>query len=94
MLGSGSKGGTSSMGLSGSSSGFSMGSSWYSSIEKYSHLWMFYGIGTSGSTGGWMGDSIGGHMVRSLDRLLGGNSSRAGRGLAAGTGVVEKGYDG
>jgi len=55
---------------------------------------MFYGIGTSGSTGGWMGDSIGGHMVRSLDRLLGGNSSRAGRGLAAGTGVVEKGYDG
>jgi len=37
MNGSGSKGGTSSMGLSGSSSGFSTGGgSWYISIEEYS----------------------------------------------------------
>ena len=36
MTGSGSKGGTSSMGLSGSSSGFSTGGgSWYVSIEMY-----------------------------------------------------------
>jgi len=53
MNGSGSKGGASSMGLSGSSSGFSTGvGSWYISIEEYSRLWMFQGMGTRGSTGG------------------------------------------
>jgi len=52
MNGSGSKGGASSMGLSGSSSGFSGVGSWYSSIKEYSRRWMFQGIGTRGSTGG------------------------------------------
>jgi len=53
MNGSGSKGGASSMGLSGSSSGFSTGGgSWYISIEEYSRRWMFQGTGTRGSTGG------------------------------------------
>ena len=52
MNGSGSKGGTSSIGLSGSSSGFSTGGSWYISIEEYSQRWMFHGMGTRGSTGG------------------------------------------
>jgi len=51
--GLGSKGGASSMGLSGSSSGFSTGvGSWYISIEEYSQRWMFQGTGTRGSTGG------------------------------------------
>jgi len=51
--GSGSKGGTSSMGLSGSSSGFSTeDGSWYISIEEYSQRWMFQGMGMRGSTGG------------------------------------------
>ena len=77
------------MGLSGFSSGFSTGSSWYISIEEYFHLWMFHGIGTRGSTGGWMGDGVGGHMVRFLDGLLGGDSGRTGRGLAAGVVVGE-----
>jgi len=53
---------------------------------------MFQGIGTRGSTGGWIGDSIGGCMVRSLDGSLGGNSGRVGRGLAAGLDVVGEGY--
>jgi len=49
----GSKGSASSIGLSGSSSGFSTGvGSWYSSIEEYSRQWMFHGMGTRGSTGG------------------------------------------
>ena len=53
MNGSGSKGGVSSMGLSGSSSGFSTGGgSWYISIEEYSRRWMFHGMGTRGLTGG------------------------------------------
>jgi len=53
MNGSGSKGGASSMGLSGSSSGFSTGvGSRYISIEEYSRRWMFQGTGTRGSTGG------------------------------------------
>ena len=46
MVGSGSKGGMSSMGLSGSSSGCSVSCS----IEEYSCRWMFQGIG--GSIGG------------------------------------------
>ena len=33
-------------------------------------------------------------MVRSLDGLLGGNGGRTGRGLAAGLGGVEDGYNG
>jgi len=53
MNGSGSKGGASSIGLSGSSSGFSTGGgSWYISIEEYSRQWMFQGTGTRGLTGG------------------------------------------
>jgi len=53
VTGSGSKGSVSSMGLSGSSSGFSTGGgSWYVSIEEYSHWWMFQGTGMRGSTGG------------------------------------------
>jgi len=53
MNGSGSKGGTSSIGLSGSSSGFSTGvGSQYISIEEYSRQWMFHRMGTRGSTGG------------------------------------------
>jgi len=53
MNGSGSKGGASSMGLSGSSSGFSTRvGSWYISTEEYSRQWMFQGTGTRGSTGG------------------------------------------
>ena len=53
MNGSGSKGGASSMGLSGSSSRFDTGDgSWYSSIEEYSRQWIFHGMGTRGSTGG------------------------------------------
>jgi len=89
VTGSGSKGGASSMGLSGSSSGFTTSGSWYISIEGYSCLWMFHGIGARGLTGSWMGDGMGGHMVRSLDRSLGGSSGRTGRGLAAG--VVARG---
>ena len=52
MNGSGSKGGVSSMGLSGSSSGFSGVGSRYISIEEYSRRWMFHGTGTRGLTGG------------------------------------------
>jgi len=55
---------------------------------------MFHGIGTRGLTGGWMGDSVGSHIVRSLDGSLGGNSGRTGRGLVTGLGGVEEGYDG
>jgi len=79
------------MGLSGSSSGFSTGS-WYISIEEYSLRWMFHGIGTRGSTGGWTGDSIGSCIVASLGSLLGGNGSRTGSGLARGFGVDAEGY--
>jgi len=93
VTGSGSKGGASSMGLSGSSSGFSTGGgSWYISIEEYSRQWMFQGIGTRGSTGGWTG--VGGCIVASLDGLLGGNGGRTGRGLARGFGVDAEGYEG
>jgi len=93
MTGSGSKGGTSSMGLSGSSSGFSTrGGSWYISIEEYSLWWMFQGIGTRGSTGGWTSDGVGGCIVASLGGLLGGNGSRTGSGLARGFGVVTEEY--
>jgi len=92
VTGLGSKGSTSSMGLLGSSSGFSTGGgSWYISIEKYSHWWMFHGIGTRGLTGSWMGDSVGSHIVRSLDGSLGGNGGRTGRGLVTGLGGVEGG---
>jgi len=53
MNGSGSKGSASSIGLSGSSSGFSTGvGSRYISIEEYSRWWMFHGMGMRGSTGG------------------------------------------
>jgi len=55
---------------------------------------MFHRIGTRGLTGGWTGDSISGCIVASLDRLLGGNGSRTGRGLARGFGVVAEGYKG
>ena len=55
MNGSGSKGGTSSMGLSGSSSGFSTGDgSWYDSIEEYCRRWVLQGIGI----GGWIGGRL------------------------------------
>jgi len=95
MIGSGSKGGASSMGLSGSSSGFSTGGgSWYISIEEYSLWWMFQGIGTRGSTGGWTGDGVGSCIMASLGGLLGGNGSRTGRGLARGFGVDAEGYEG
>jgi len=51
--GSGSKNSASSMGLSGSSSGFSTGvGSRYISIEEYSRRWMFQGTGMRGLTGG------------------------------------------
>ena len=71
MNGSGSKGSTSSMGLSGSSSGFSTGvGSWYISIEEYSRWWMFHGMGTRGSTGG---------CDDGLDDSLGGNGGKSGK---------------
>ena len=75
MTGSSFKGGVSSIGLSGSSSGFSTGGgSWYVSIKEYSHWWTFQGTGTRGSTGGWSrGDD-------SLDGLLDGSGGRSGRG--------------
>ena len=93
MTGSGSKGGASSMGLSGSSSGFSTGGgSWYISIEEYSLRWMFHGIGMRGLTGGWTGNSIGSCVVASLGGLLSSNGSRTGRGLARGFGVVTEEY--
>ena len=93
MTGSGSKGGTSSMGLSGSSSGFSTGcGSWYISIEEYSLWWMFQGIGTRGSTGGWTG--TGGLLGASLGGLLGSKGGRTGSGLARGFGVDAEGYEG
>jgi len=80
------------MGLSGSSSTFSTGvGSWYISIE-YSLWWMFQGIGTRGSTGGWTG--VGGCVVASLGGLLGSNGGRTGRGLARGFGVDAEGYEG
>jgi len=74
VIGSGSKGGASSIGLSGSSSGFSTGSgSWYISIEEYSRRWMFHGIGTRGRTGGWsIGDD-------GLDGSLGSSGGSSGR---------------
>jgi len=77
------------MGLSGSSSGFSTGGSWYISIGEYSHQWMFHGIGMRGSTGSWTGDSIGGYMGLSWDGSLGSSGGRTGRGLVAG--VVARG---
>jgi len=81
------------MGLSGSSSGFSTGcGSWYISIEEYSLRWMFQGIGTRGSTGGWTG--VGGCVVASLGGSLGGNGGRTGSGLARGFGVDAEGYEG
>jgi len=93
MTGSGSKGGASSIGLSGSSSTFSTGGgSWYNSIEEYSLRWMFQGIGMRGSTGGWAG--IGKCIVTSLGGSLGGNGGRTGRGLARGFGVDAEGYEG
>jgi len=53
VIGSGSKGGTSSIGLSGSSSGFATrDGSQYSSIDEYSQRWMFQGTGMRGRTGG------------------------------------------
>jgi len=91
VTGSGSKGGTSSMGLSGSSSGFSAGvGSWYISIEEYSLWWMFHRIGIRGLTGGWTG--VGGCVMASLGGLLGGNGGRTGRGLVGGFGVVTEEY--
>jgi len=90
VTGSGSKGSVSSMGLSGSSSGFSTGGgSWYISIEEYSLRWMFYGIGTRGLTGGCVSRCV----VASLDGLLGSNGGRTGRGLARGSGVDAKEYE-
>jgi len=92
VTGSGSKGGVSSMGLSHSSSTFSTGiGSWYISIEEYSLWWIFQGIGTRGSTGGWT--SASGCVVASLGRLLGGNGSRTGSCLARGFGVVTEEYE-
>ena len=92
MTDSGSKGSASSMGLSGSSSGFSTGGgSWYISIEEYSRQWMFQGIRMRGSTGGWTG--VGGCVMASLGGLLGGNGSRTGRGLARGFGVDTEVYE-
>ena len=92
MTGSGSKSGASSMGLSGSSSGFSTGcGSWYISIEEYSLWWIFQGMGTRGSTGGWTG--IGGCVVASLGGLLGGNGGRTGSGLARGFGMNTEEYE-
>jgi len=95
VTGSGSKGGVSSMGLSGSSSGFSTGGgSWYISIEEYSLQWMFQGIGMRGLTGSWTGNGIGGCIMASLDGLLGGNGSRTDSGFARGFGVDAEGYEG
>jgi len=74
MSGSGSKGSASSIGLSGSSSGFSTGvGSWYIPIEEYSQRWMFHGTGTRGKTGGWStgDDGLGGSLGGS-----GGNSGK------------------
>jgi len=81
------------MGLSGSSSGFSTGvGSWYISIEEYSLRWIFQGMGTRGSTGGWTG--VGRCVLASLGGLLGSNGSRTGSGLARGFGVDAEGYKG
>jgi len=92
VTGSGSKGGASSMGLSGSSSRFSTGGgSWYISIEEYSLWWMFQGIGTSGLTGGWTG--TGRCVVASLGGLLDGNGGRTGSGLVGGFGVDTEVYE-
>ena len=92
MTGSGSKGSTSSMGLSGSSSTFFTGvGSWYISIEEYSLRWMFQGIGMRGLTGSWTG--VGRCVVASLGGLLGGNGGRTGRGLARGFGVDTEVYE-
>ena len=96
MTGFGSKGGASSMGLSGSSSGFSTGvGSWYISIEEYSLQWMFHGIGMRGLTGGWTGGwtGVGSCIATSLGGSLGGNDGRTGNGLARGSGVDAEGYD-
>jgi len=73
VTGCGSKGGVSSMGLSGSSSGFSTGGgSWYISIEEYSRRWMFQGTGTRGSTGGWSrGDNGLVHWMAAVASLVG-----------------------
>ena len=57
MLGSGSSGGTSAIGLSVSFSGLSASCS----IEEYSLLWMFQRTGTRGSTGGRSKDGEGGN---------------------------------
>ena len=93
MTGSGSKGSVSSMGLSGSSSGFSAGcGSWYISIEEYSLQWMFHGIGMRGSTGGWTG--VGSCVAMSLGGSLGSYGGRTGRGLTVGFGVPMEGYEG
>jgi len=72
--GSGSRSGASSIGLSGSSSGFSTGDgSWYTSIEEWSRRCIFQGTGTRGRTGGWsIGDG--------LDGSLGGSGGSSGRG--------------
>ena len=83
----------SSMGLSGSSSGFSAGcGSWYISIEEYSLQWMFYGIGMRGLTGGWTG--VGSCVAMSLGGSLGSYGGRTGRGLTVGFGVPMEGYKG
>jgi len=62
----------------------------WSDRDKYSLQWMFQGIGTRGSTGGWTG--VGGCMVASLGGLLGGNGSRTGSGLARGFGMDTEEY--
>ena len=97
MTGSGSKGSMSSMGLSGSSSGFSTGcGSWYSSIEEYSLRWIFHGIGMRGKTGGLTG-GVGSCVVVLLDGN-GGRMGRTGRTaggvLVGGVGVDAEGYEG
>jgi len=75
VTGSGFKGGMSSIGLSGSSSGFSTGGgSWYVSIKEYSRQWTFQGMGTRGLSGGWSRGDDG------LDSLLDSSSGRSGRG--------------
>jgi len=53
---------------------------------------MFQGIGTRGSTGGWIG--VGRCVVASLGGLLGGNGGRTGGDLARGFGVDAEGYEG
>ena len=75
------------MGLSGSSSRLSTGvGSWYSSIEEYSRRWMFQGIGTRSSTGGWSRGDDG------LDSSLGGSGGRSGRGGGFnGSGLLDMG---